>query len=106
MPSLSYCGIDCSKCSWREPQGCKTCKEYRGDIWHGPCRVAKCCIARGLEDCGQCEDFPCGLLKDFAFDKVHGDSGERIANLCGSRAHGEPQCASCCGQLCKRTSGE
>lgn len=82
MPSISYCGIDCAACTYRETQRCKTCKPYKGDIWHGSCRVAKCCIEKNLEDCGQCDSFPCRLLIDFSYDETHGDGGERIRNLC------------------------
>jgi hypothetical protein len=76
------------------------CKEYRGDIWHGTCRVAKCCVGKGLEDCGQCEEFPCGLLREFAFDQTHGDGGERIANLCSGNSLDNPRCGRCCGEKC------
>lgn len=100
MASLSYCGIDCAACDWREKMDCKTCKPYKGDIWHGSCRVAKCCIGRGQEDCGQCSDFPCALLREFAFDAEHGDGGKRIANLCSGKGIEKPQCSQCCGDHC------
>jgi hypothetical protein len=100
MSSLSYCGIDCSACSWRETQSCKTCKPYKGDIWHGSCAVAKCCIGRSLDDCGQCAGFPCELLVGFSFDLTHGDGGERIANLCRDNGLASPKCGHCCGGKC------
>jgi hypothetical protein len=28
--------------------------------------------------CGECEDFPCEILKEYSFDKEHGDNGARI----------------------------
>ncbi len=82
MANLSYCGIDCDACSYRESVNCETCRAYKGDIWHGTCTVAKCVLGRGLEDCGQCDDFPCKMLIDFSYDETHGDGGERIRNLC------------------------
>jgi hypothetical protein len=103
--STSYCGIDCSACTWREPQNCQTCRAYRGDIWHGTCRVAKCCIGKGLEDCGQCGKYPCKLLTDFAFDKTHGDGGERLVNLCRERRPVQPACGLCCGAKCVKQNG-
>jgi hypothetical protein len=103
--STSYCGIDCSVCTWREPQNCRTCKEYKGDIWHGVCAVAKCCIGKGLEDCGHCGEFPCQLLKEFAFDEMHGDGGERLANLCKEHPLTQPACNSCCMAKCVKSNG-
>ncbi len=100
MASVSYCGIDCTACDWREKMNCKTCKPYRGDIWHGTCRVAKCCIERGVEDCGLCDSLPCALLLEFAFDAEHGDGGRRIANLCSINGLAEPTCNRCCGENC------
>jgi len=85
MSNLSYCGIDCDVCTYREAQNCKTCREYKGDIWHGTCTVAKCVLEKGLEDCGQCDVFPCKMLVDFSFDAIHGDGGKRIRNICQAR---------------------
>lgn len=103
--SSSYCGIDCAACSWREKQNCRTCRQYKGDIWHGSCAVAKCCIGRGLEDCGQCAEYPCGLLKGYAFDRQHGDGGERLANLCREHGFKDLPCGLCCGGKCARANG-
>lgn len=106
MASLSYCGIDCSACAWREPRNCKTCKEYNGDIWHGACSVAKCCIAKGLDDCGHCAEYPCRRLVGFAFDETHGDAGERLANLCRDRIGNQPACGGICGAKCPMADRE
>ena len=82
MPCLAYCGIDCETCSYRETVNCKTCREYKGDIWHGSCAVAKCVLSKGLDNCGECDIFPCKLLIDYSYDAEHGDDGLRIRNLC------------------------
>jgi hypothetical protein len=98
--SSSYCGINCATCVYREKQSCKTCKQYEGDMWHGECKVAMCCIGMGLEDCRQCAEYPCGLLMAYAFDKEHGDGGERLANLCQEHGIVQIGCAMCCGNKC------
>ena len=46
-----------------------------------PRRVASCCLAKGLENCGACGEFPCETLREFAYDENQGDDGERIRNL-------------------------
>jgi hypothetical protein len=103
--SASYCGIDCAVCTWRESSGCAACKENRGKMFWGNCRVAACCSGRGLEDCGQCAEYPCGLLREFAFDREHGDGGERLANLCRERGLEALRCNLCCGDKCARANG-
>jgi len=40
--------------------------------------VKGCCENRGHEHCGQCPEFPCNLLNEFAYDKEQGDDGKRI----------------------------
>lgn len=77
----SYCGIICSECSYREKVNCPGCLACKGKVFHGECRVAMCCIKHGKSNCGLCEEFPCNLLKEFAYDKEHGDDGARIEVL-------------------------
>ncbi|MGI5841107.1 MAG: DUF3795 domain-containing protein [Patescibacteria group bacterium] len=77
----SYCGLTCSDCSYKDKTGCPGCLASRGQPFHGACRVALCCISRNLPHCGFCPDFPCQLLKSFAFDKEHGDNGQRLDTL-------------------------
>jgi hypothetical protein len=43
--------------------------------------VATCCLAKELENCGGCDEFPCEKLVAFAYDEQQGDDGERIRNL-------------------------
>ncbi|MFZ2537606.1 MAG: hypothetical protein WAX04_01735 [Oscillospiraceae bacterium] len=31
-----------------------------------------------MEHCGQCNEFPCALLKQFSYDEEQGDNGKRI----------------------------
>ena len=43
--------------------------------------MATCCIGKGLAHCGKCDQFPCDVLKEFAYSKEHGDNGARIERL-------------------------
>jgi hypothetical protein len=82
MPTIeSYCGILCSKCAWKDKVKCPGCIACKGVPFHGNCRVAMCCLAKKLEHCGQCDQFPCEVLIEFAYDKEHGDNGTRIGQL-------------------------
>ncbi len=73
----SRCGILCSECGYREKMNCKGCASIKNPFW-GECPVKKCCEDKGLENCGQCNNFPCKLLNSFAYDKEQGDEGKRI----------------------------
>lgn len=75
------CGIYCGECEYREKMNCPGCIQAMGNIFWGECQVAKCCLAKGLENCGLCSRFPCDLLKEFAYDEEQGDNGARIRNL-------------------------
>ena len=37
-----------------------------------------CSEGKGYAHCGQCAEFPCELLKQFAYDEKQGDGGKRI----------------------------
>lgn len=77
----TYCGLDCNNCEYKEKFDCKGCRETYGNPFHGECRLAMCAISQSVEHCGLCNLFPCNLLKEFSYDKEHGDNGERIKNL-------------------------
>jgi uncharacterized protein DUF3795 len=78
---ISRCGIDCSKCEYREKFNCPTCHKTNGKPFWGECELAKCNINKKFHNCSECNNFPCKLLKEFAYDKEQGDDGERIRNL-------------------------
>ena len=80
-PFMARCGIDCQACTYREQTGCPGCPATEGKLFWGECALAKCCITKGHDHCGQCEDFPCAMLNEYANDPEHGDQGERIRNL-------------------------
>ena len=75
----SRCGIKCSDCPTLEKYGvdCPGCVGINNPFW-GECDVKKCCEAKNLDNCGQCEDFPCETLVAYANHPDEGDGGARI----------------------------
>ena len=80
-PFAARCGIYCGECEYRESTNCPGCIQAMGNPFWGECPVATCCLAKGLENCGWCDEFPCEQLVEYAYDKEQGDKGERIRNL-------------------------
>lgn len=79
MTAESMCGCSCPTCEFVEQCGCKGCFESKGYPFHGECSFALCCMKRGHLHCGECEEFPCKKIHDFAFDPVYGDAnGSRL----------------------------
>lgn len=74
----SRCGILCKECPYREQMGYKGCIQIEKPFWGEACPVKSCCEAKAHDHCGQCDDFPCTLLHQFAYDKDQGDDGKRI----------------------------
>ncbi len=74
----SRCGILCNECAYREQMGCAGCVQIQKPFWGDSCPVKSCCEEKTKEHCGQCKAFPCGLLKQFAYDEKQGDGGKRI----------------------------
>ena len=75
------CGIVCEGCKFIRENNCGGCRETGGNPFWGECRLAKCSIEKELEHCGECSDFPCDMLREFAYDKEQGDDGKRIEML-------------------------
>jgi hypothetical protein len=73
----SRCGILCSECDYKESMNCNGCINIQNPFW-GSCPVKACCESKNQVHCGVCNDFPCDLLKQFAYDKEQGDDGKRI----------------------------
>jgi ubiquinone/menaquinone biosynthesis C-methylase UbiE len=65
LGNVAYCGFVCTACSEALPEnaGCPGCRSGGGEA---DCRQRRCCEARGIDGCWQCEDFPCG--EGFATD--------------------------------------
>ena len=74
----SRCGILCGQCSFREQMDCRGCVHIEKPFWGERCPLKTCCESRSHEHCGQCADFPCDQLCQFAYDKEQGDGGKRI----------------------------
>ena len=74
----SRCGLRCSDCSFREAMGCKGCVHMEKPFWAESCPVKSCCEQKGLQHCGECDDFVCPLLHTFAYDMEQSDNGARI----------------------------
>lgn len=74
----SRCGALCSACSYRESMNCKGCVNIAKPFWGDACPVKSCCENKKLTHCGECKEFPCSLLIEYAYDKEHGDNGMRI----------------------------
>ncbi len=74
----SRCGILCGECTYREQMGCAGCVQIQKPFWGESCPIKACCEGKKLAHCGQCGDFPCALLKQFAYDERQGDGGKRI----------------------------
>ena len=73
----SRCGILCNACEYREQMGCKGCTNIEKPFW-GDCPVMACCESKSHTHCGECTEFPCALLNQFAYDEQQGDNGKRI----------------------------
>lgn len=74
----SRCGILCNECEYRVEVGCKGCVHIEKPFWGEACPIKSCCEKQSLEHCGECEQFSCELLNQFAYDKEQGDEGKRI----------------------------
>jgi len=74
----SRCGLLCSACEYREQPGCQGCTKINKPFWGDACQVKSCCEQKQLSHCGECPEFSCELLKQFAYDPKQGDDGKRI----------------------------
>ncbi|MGI6153673.1 MAG: DUF3795 domain-containing protein [Christensenellaceae bacterium] len=73
----SRCGLLCKQCEYKT-QGCPGCLAIKKPFWGEKCPVKNCCEANAHDHCGQCPDFPCSLLIQFAYDRKQGDGGKRL----------------------------
>ena len=73
----SRCGCVCSECEYREEQNCAGCVNIDKPFW-GDCPLKTCCESKGHDNCGNCGEFPCEQLTQFAHDPEQGDDGARI----------------------------
>jgi hypothetical protein len=49
---------------------CKGCHSDQDDVhWDAECRILLCCVVeKGLDNCSQCQVFPCEMLTEWAGD--------------------------------------
>ena len=74
----SRCGLLCSECEYKDQKNCGGCVHIKKPFWGESCPVKACCESKEKEHCGHCGEFPCDLLKQFAYDENQGDNGRRI----------------------------
>lgn len=58
----SRCGVECNICERKEVVTCKGCLDMEKPFWGGDCYVKSCSENKGLNHCGECNDFPCEVL--------------------------------------------
>lgn len=83
MKNISYCGMDCDKCTIcdatkrmdletiraiagndnAEDNLCLGCKTNHNCEYCKHCYIYICCKDKNIENCSECEDFPCLYLK-------------------------------------------
>lgn len=81
--NLSSCGIDRDACKFRTEMNCAGCCAVKGQpFWANgkTCDLFACASGKGLRDCGECADFPCKTLTEWA-NTEPGENGRRIRNL-------------------------
>ena len=80
----SRCGIVCDTQTCKEAFGvdCPGCLHIGKPIWGDCCPVKDCCEGKNRNHCGECEDFPCELLKRFAYNKEHGSGDGAMIAQC------------------------
>ena len=65
--TIAPCGLDCGLCTKYYTVGASRCPGCCGPDFfnkHPSCAYITCCVKKkGLEACGQCEEFPCSRFK-------------------------------------------
>ena len=69
---IAYCGNDCKKCPLYQ-NGCEAgCLGETCHIACNGCAVRRCALQRKLENCAQCEEYPCDTL-DTQYETMEND---------------------------------
>ena len=86
MDEVAYCGLNCSTCihARQTRESCTGCHQNGGAE---DCHQRKCCVAKGLNGCWQCDEFPCedGFLGDEAWRGLYIGCCNVIAKVGKSR---------------------
>ncbi len=66
-----------------EEAACPGCRPAKGQLHHlaMPCRLYPCAEAKGVDFCGDCDDFPCDLLHPYV-DQAGKWHNAKVFNLC------------------------
>ena len=75
--NISICGIKCGICEHKLKGLCQGCRATEGTPFWGVCELYQCSKSKDVKHCGQCENFPCDTLKQWASS----ENPERIDNL-------------------------
>jgi hypothetical protein len=82
---LSVCGIICSKCEFFKSK-CPGCYVISGKSYRTKkanrkiCAIYDCCVKqRGLDNCGQCREVPCELMKSYNLEGISDE--QHLANI-------------------------
>lgn len=60
----TYCGKSCTDCTQKEALSCPGCKAGPGKQYGSDCKLAKCCIEKGHQECATCGfNGSCGTLR-------------------------------------------
>ncbi|HUV52139.1 MAG TPA: DUF3795 domain-containing protein [Dehalococcoidia bacterium] len=54
-----------------EEAKCDGCRAQRRNSYCKTCKMYLCATKKGIDFCGQCEDYPCGDLKEFQAEYPH-----------------------------------
>lgn len=73
----SRCGICCNSCEGREESNCKGCLNMKLPFWGQECEVKSCCENKGLNHCGECNNFPCNTLETVGAEQGY-DPGPKL----------------------------
>ena len=75
FPTIGCCGIDCGLCPRYYTEGnsrCPGCCNLNFFNKHPSCSLITCCVKKkGLEVCGECEEFPCFRLDPWFSDNPY-----------------------------------
>ena len=104
---LAYCGLYCEQCSFRSAHdendlkhlenlpfpfeikdlSVYNCEGCKGFCICGVCRIKPCALEKGIENCTECNSFPCEHIEAFENDGMshHKDA---VSNLKYIRQHG------------------
>ncbi|MBQ9823237.1 MAG: DUF3795 domain-containing protein [Solobacterium sp.] len=75
---IAYCGVDCGECADIKTGKCPCC---RRSVWPegDECPPVSCCRRKGIICCGDCERFPCKMMKEFYEEnRAHYEAYERM----------------------------